>query len=75
MKIKEFFPLFLYKNLRLCCGGPKSCLIKEHLQPTVKPVLSGLSKIVKMKILKTLMQVKSIAECFRRAFCNTFDLH
>ena len=22
-----------------------------------------------------LMQVKSIAECSRRAFCNTFDLH
>ena len=22
-----------------------------------------------------LMQVKSIAECFKRTFCNTFDLH
>ena len=45
---------------------------------TVKPVLSGHSKIDKMKVLKTggsLMQVKSIAECSRGAFCNTFDLH
>ena len=38
---------------------------------TVKPVLSGHSKIDKIKVLKTdscLVQVKS-------AFCNTFDLH
>ena len=41
-------------------------------------VLSGHSKIDKMKVLKTggsLMQVESIAECSRGAFCNTFDLH
>ena len=45
---------------------------------TVKPVLSGHSKIDKTKVLKTkssLMEVKSIAECSKRAFCNTFDLH
>ena len=45
---------------------------------TVKPVLSGHSKIDKTKALKTvgsLMQVKSIAECFLEAVCNTFDLH
>ena len=45
---------------------------------TVKPVLSGHSKIDKIKILKTkgsLIKVKSIAECSKRAFCNTFDLH
>ena len=45
---------------------------------TVKPVLSGHSKIDKTKILKTngsLMKVKVIAECFLGAFCNTFDLH
>ena len=45
---------------------------------TVKPVLSGHSKIDKTKILKTndsLMKVESIAECSLGAFCNTFDLH
>ena len=45
---------------------------------TVKPLLSGHSKIDKTKVLKTngtLMKVKSIAECFLGAFCNTFDLH
>ena len=45
---------------------------------TVKPVLSGHSKIGKTKVLKTngsLMKVESIAECSLGAFCNTFDLH
>ena len=44
----------------------------------VKPVLSGHSKIDKTKALKangSLMKVESIAECSKRAFCNTFDLH
>ena len=44
----------------------------------VKPVLSGHSKIDKIKVLKTnssLMKVKSIAECSLGVFCNTFDLH
>ena len=46
-------------------------LINAH---TVKPVLSGHSKIDQTKILMTngsLMKVESIEE----AFCNTFDLH
>ena len=45
---------------------------------TVKPVLSGHSKLDKTKILMTngsLMKVESIAECSLGAFCNTFDLH
>ena len=45
---------------------------------TVKPVLSGHSKIDKTKVLKTggsLLQVKSITECSSGAFCNSFDLH
>ena len=45
---------------------------------TVKPVLSGHSKIDKTKVLKTngsLMEVESIADCSLGAFCNTFDLH
>ena len=45
---------------------------------TVKPVLSGHSKIDKTKVLKTngsLMNVESIAECSLGAFCNTFYLH
>ena len=42
---------------------------------TVKPVLSGHSKIYKTKILMTngsLMKVESIAECSHGAFRNTF---
>ena len=45
---------------------------------TVKPVLSGHSKIDKIKVLKTngrLMELQSIAECSLGAFCNTFHLH
>ena len=43
---------------------------------TVKPVLSGHSRIrPKLFTDYRLMQVKSIAECSKRAFCSTFDLH
>ena len=45
---------------------------------TVKPVLSGHSKIEKTNVIMTngsLMKVESIAECSLGAFCNTFDLH
>ena len=45
---------------------------------SVKPVLSSHSKRRPKIVFKTnyrLMQVKSIAECSKRAFCNTFDLH
>ena len=43
-----------------------------------KPVLSGHSKGSQKIGFKTnfrLMHVKSIAECSKRAFCNTFDFH
>ena len=45
---------------------------------TVKPVLSSHSKKDQKLVFKTdysLMEVKNIAECSKRAFCNTFDLH
>ena len=45
---------------------------------TVKPVLNSHSKEDQKFVFKTddrLMQVKSIAECTKIAFCNTFDLH
>ena len=45
---------------------------------TVKPVLSGHSKVDNTKVVKkngSFMKVESIAECFFGAFCNTFDLH
>ena len=45
---------------------------------TLKPVLSGHSKLDITKALKTngtLMKVESIAECSLGAFCNTFDPH
>ena len=55
-----------------------SDLLNCFLFYTVKPVLSGHSKMDKTKVLKTngsLMKVESIAECSLGAFCNTFDLH
>ena len=65
-------------NLTVALSGPaytrQSCLLIS----TVKPVLSGHSKIDKTKVLKTngsLMKVENIAECSLGAFCNTFDLH
>ena len=45
---------------------------------TVKSVVNGHSKKDQKLVFKTdyrLMQVKCIAECSKRAFCNTFDLH
>ena len=55
-----------------------SYAVSSSRRNTVKPVLSGHSKIDKTKILMTngsLMKVESIAECSLGAFCNTFDLH
>ena len=52
--------------------------LRTVLRGPVEPVLSSHSKIDKTKVLKTsgsLVQVKNIAECSTRAFCNTFDLH
>ena len=60
---------------QLASGTSVRALILFH---TVKPVLSGHSKIINTKVLKTngsLMKVKSIAECSLGAFCNIFDLH
>ena len=45
---------------------------------TVKPVLSDHSKRRPKLVFKTdyrFKQVKSIAECSKRAFCNAFNLH
>ena len=55
-----------------------SLLVVLVMKYTVKPALSGHSKIDKTNVLKTkgsLMKVASIAECSIGAFCNTFDLH
>ena len=44
---------------------------------TVKPVLNSHSKNRPKLVFKNdyrLVQVESIAECSKRAFCNTFDL-
>ena len=52
--------------------------IRQFLLCTVKPVLNGHSKRTQKLVFNTyhcLMQVKSIAECSRGEFCNTFDLH
>ena len=56
--------------------GIKSQIKLPH--DTVKPVLSvRIQKDLKLgfKTNYSLMQVKSIAECSKRAFCNTFNLH
>ena len=48
-------------------------LITGILQAIVKPVLSGPQKRQKIDFQESdyhLMQVKSIAECSKRAFCN-----
>ena len=57
---------------------PRVKALKSRYTCTVKPVLSGHSKIDKERVLKTngsLMKVESIAECSLGAFCNTFDLN
>ena len=46
-------------------------------EATVKPVLSGPSKVDKTKVLMEsgiLIKVESITKC-SGAFCNTFDRH
>ena len=48
------------------------CICTLNADDTVKPFLSGHWK---KKTNYHLMQVKSIAECSKGAFCNTFDLH
>ena len=56
----------------------KNVYIRKKCKCTLKAVLSDHSKIDKTKVFKTngsLMKVESIAECSKRAFCNTFDLH
>ena len=48
------------------------------IEISVKPVLSGHSKIDKTKVLKangSLMKVERIAQSSLGAFCNIFDLH
>ena len=54
-------------------GGGDSVVI------TVKPVLNGHSQKEHQTVFfnfdYSLMHVKSVAECSKRAFCNTLDLH
>ena len=59
-------------------GGQPSFTICTEIDYTVKPVLSGHSKIDKTKILMTngsLMKVKVLQNAPIGAFCITFDLH
>ena len=71
-------PYARMNQLSLYVVGQKECMHTNCLVNTVKPVLSGHSKIDKTKVLKTngsIMKVESIAKCSLGAFCNTFDLH
>ena len=66
-----------YPARRSSGKGLNILLVKQILWPTVKPVLSGHSKINKTKVLETngsLMKVESITGFSLGAFCNTFDL-
>ena len=87
---KGFDFICQYQSIRLKWRGGKlliksliGCLFCFYPNPlinnnTVKPVLSGHSKIDKTKVLKTngsFMKVERIAECSLGAFCNTFALH
>ena len=67
-----------YESLRVFTEKIVPKLLILIIQTTVKPVLSGHSKIDKTQVFKTdgsLMQVESTAECSLGAFCNTFDPH
>ena len=46
---------------------------RENSIPPTNKVCGGYNKVLKTN--GSLMKVKSIAECSKRAFCNTFDLH
>ena len=48
--------------------------LKEYSKTCLKGPLKKDHKFV-FKTKYYLMQVKSLAECSKRAFCNTFDLH
>ena len=85
--ISRFCKCFIFKNLgmqslakmktitkipELTVVAPGIGQTSKHFECTVKPVISGHSKVDKTKILLTngsLMNIKSIAEC------NTFDLY
>ena len=71
----------VYKSKRVV--GKPSDQIKKMTKRykvgyTVKPAFSSHSKVDQMLFFKTdyhLMHVKSIADCYKRVLCNTFDLH
>ena len=77
MNILTYF-LHSNKNVQKFLLSRQSDDVNTCSTTTVKPVLSGHSKRRPKLVIRTdyrLMQVKSIAECSKRAFCNAFDLH
>ena len=50
-------------------------IIQKYSETSLKWPLSKKTKNWVFKTNDRLMQVKSIAECSRRAFCNTSDMH
>ena len=53
-------------------GIHSSCMLKGIYSKTcLKPIKTKIDFKTNLRS----MQVKSIAECSKRAFCNTFDLH
>ena len=73
-----FFTIISNRNSIKNCFLETNNVYVNNFGITVKPVLSGHSKIDKTKVLKTngsLMTVQNIAECSLGAFYNSFDLH
>ena len=68
-------PMFNKKDAKFK-ASMRRCFRCSHTSKTC--LKQGLAKRKPKKVFKTnyrLVQVKSIAECSKRAFCNTFDLH
>ena len=79
VNVPEFFFFFWRKYglaLVLDKGFQKAIfLISIYSKTGLKWPLKKKTKNCFFKTDYCLMQVKSIAECSKRAFCNTFDLH
>ena len=67
--------VLLYVILLSCENSSLVDFESTKIDITVKPVLSSLRLKIVFKPDYGLMQVKSLAECSKRAFCDTLDLH
>ena len=61
-------------KIKLCGVNPNNLTTYIYSKTCLKRPFKKKTK-VDFKTDYRLMQVESIAECSKRAFCNTFDLH